>query len=272
VNGVAGNYFETLGARFAAGGTFRDTSAESKEVIVNAAFATKHWKERPAVGERIRVSFNGGGGDWMTIVGVVDDILVGGPMSDLTAPKLYYPRNEHESPSLLVRTDGSPDAFPAILKAARMLKPALAPSIESAEQVANAGIAAPRFIMALLAAFTILAVMLSAIGLYGVMAYSVAQRTREIGIRIALGATPAEIGRSVLARGTVLALVGAAAGLGLAVWGTRLLESQLYGVKPLDGVSFVIGAALLVLVAIAACVVPTRRAIEVDPIAAIRAD
>ena len=126
--------------------------------------------------------------------------------------------------------------------------------------------------MSLLAAFTILAVVLTAIGLYGVMSYSVARRTREIGIRIALGATPSEIGWSVLARGTVLALVGAAAGLGFAVWGTRLLESQLYGVKPLDVMSFGIGAGLLVVTAIAACVVPTRRAIEVDPIRAIRAD
>jgi predicted permease len=272
VDGVAANFFRTIGARFTDGRTFTDTSETSKQVIINAGFAHHQWADRSAIGQRIRISFNGRDADWLTVVGVVDDILMGGPGSDRTAPRLFFPRNEHESPSLIVRTDGSPDALPAILGAARVLKPTLAPSIIDAQAVADASIAGPKFIMTLLATFTVLAVLLAAIGLYGMMSYAVVQRTREFGIRIALGATPSAIGRSVLVRGTVLALVGAGLGMGLAVWGTRLIQSQLYGVSALDVTSYVIGASLLIGTAAIACIVPTRRAVGVDPVSAIRAD
>jgi ABC-type antimicrobial peptide transport system permease subunit len=126
--------------------------------------------------------------------------------------------------------------------------------------------------MLLLTLFTVLALILAAVGLYGVMAYSVAQRTREIGIRVALGATQGRIAKSVVVRGVVLATVGAVAGLGGAYWGTRLIAKMLYRVAPLDAASFATGAAVLILTAVAACVVPTRRALAVDPIRAIRAD
>jgi putative ABC transport system permease protein len=146
------------------------------------------------------------------------------------------------------------------------------PEIESTEAVVGRSISGPRFTMLLLTLFTVLALILAAVGLYGVMAYSVAQRTREIGIRVALGATQGRIAKSVVVRGVVLAAVGAAVGLGGAYWGTRLIAKMLYGVAPLDAASFATGAGVLVLTAAVACVVPTRRALAVDPIRAIRAD
>jgi putative ABC transport system permease protein len=127
-------------------------------------------------------------------------------------------------------------------------------------------------IMLLLTVFTLLALVLAAVGLYGVMAYSVAQRTREIGIRVALGATRGAIARIVVVRGVILALFGAALGLGGAYVGTRLIAKLLYGVAPSDVTSFATAGVVLVAAAMVACIVPTRRALGVDPIRAIRAD
>ncbi|MGH7690187.1 MAG: FtsX-like permease family protein, partial [Gemmatimonadaceae bacterium] len=133
-------------------------------------------------------------------------------------------------------------------------------------------IARPRFTMLLLAVFTGLAVVLSAVGLYGVMAYAVAQRTREIGIRVALGATNARIARSVVGRGLLLSVLGMAAGLLGAHWGTRLLSSMLSGVSANDPVSYGMAAGALLGTAVVACVVPMRRAARVDPLVAMRAE
>jgi len=126
--------------------------------------------------------------------------------------------------------------------------------------------------MFLLVTFTIVAVGLAAIGLYGVLAYTVAQRTREIGIRIALGASRATVARAVLSHGLVLAAVGAMAGLIAARWGTRLLGSMLYGVRQIDLVLFGVAGAVLLIVPAVACLVPMRRALSVDPLIAMKAD
>ena len=133
-------------------------------------------------------------------------------------------------------------------------------------------IARPRFTMTLLVAFTGLALVLAAVGLYGVMAYSVAQQTREIGIRIALGATRSAIASSVLRRGVLMAAAGALVGVIGARWASKLLESMLYGVGRTDPLSFAIGVAVLVATALIACLVPVRRAVAVDPLTSIRAD
>ena len=126
--------------------------------------------------------------------------------------------------------------------------------------------------MMLLASFTVLAVLLAAVGLYGVMAYAVARRTREIGIRLALGATPRAIGRAVIARGMALAVVGAVLGVAGAAWGTKAIEKMLYGIPRMDLVSFGVSATVLLLVTFMACIVPTRRALRVDPLIAMRAE
>lgn len=133
-------------------------------------------------------------------------------------------------------------------------------------------IARPRFTMVLLLVFTVLAVGLAAVGLYGVLAYTVAQRTREIGIRMALGASRRVVARSVMSQGLVLTGCGALLGLAAARGGVTLIGSMLYGVEKTDPVAFGAGAVLLVVIALLACVVPTRRALTVDPLIAMRAD
>ena len=145
-------------------------------------------------------------------------------------------------------------------------------TIESTETFLERSLSGPRFIMLVLSIFTGLALTLAGIGLYGVMAYTVTQQTREIGIRVALGAPGSRIARGVLGRGAWLAVVGAALGLLAATWGTKMIENQLHGVTRSDPLSFISGGTVLVLVAVLACVVPTRRALAVDPMTAIRAD
>jgi putative ABC transport system permease protein len=135
-----------------------------------------------------------------------------------------------------------------------------------------ATIAPQRFTMVLLAVFAGLAVLLSAVGLYGVISYVVTQRTREIGIRIALGATPHRVARAVVARGLVLSIVGLAAGLAIAVWGSALIKSMLYGVAATDPLSYTMAGAALLGVSLLACTIPMRRAMRVDPVIAMRAD
>jgi len=144
--------------------------------------------------------------------------------------------------------------------------------VRSVETGVAEAIAEPRFVMWLLTLFTALALALAAIGLYGVLGYAVAQRTREIGIRVALGAPRTRIARGVIVGGVALALSGAAIGLGIAHWGTKVIQSQLFGVARSDSTSFVAAAIVLVVAALLACIVPTRRALAVDPMTAIRSD
>jgi len=265
------SYFKTMGIRFIEGSTFDDTTAASHEVIVNEGYARKHWPRGGAIGHRLRIAYNGKG-DWYTIVGVVNDVSTAGPMSDASAPMLYFAANDHQQKALLVRTNGVADRLTSLRSLVAAVDPRLIVDVESARQTAAASIAEPRFVMTLLMVFTGLALVLAAVGLYGVMAYGVAQRTREIGIRIALGSPSGRIARLVLVRGLALAVVGAAIGLGLSAWGTKLIASSLFGITRSDPASFLAGAVVLVVVALAACVIPTRRALAVDPVTAIRAD
>ena len=273
VNVIERDFFKLMGIRLVEGTMFTDTSEAANQVIVNAGFARAQWPAGGAVGHRVRVDYQNKR-PWMTIVGVASDALTTGPGSVSTAPLLYSsPTEVHERVALMVRTSGSIDLATTVRQLVKSIDPQMpAPKIESSEEIVSKAIAGPRFTMLLLTTFTLLALLLAAVGLYGVMAYSVAQRTREIGIRIALGATQATIGKSVVLRGVLLAFVGAAVGLGGAYWGTRLIAKMLYGVAPLDVASFATGGVVLVLTAVVACVVPTRRALAVDPIRAIRAD
>lgn len=273
VNSIDKDFFKTMGIPLLEGTFFTDTTEAAGQVIVNAGFARSHWGPGSALGKKVRVAYQGHGA-WQTIVGVAGDAATTGAGLSSTAPVLYSPL---AAPSLqeavMVRTDGSVDLAPTIRTLVHAIdRQVPAPKVQSVEDFLSRSIARPRFTMVLLTVFTLLALILAAVGLYGVMSYSVAQRTREIGIRIALGATQGRIARSVVRRGVVLSLIGAIAGLGAAYWGTRLIATMLYRVTPLDTMSFATGALVLILTAVVACIVPTRRALGIDPIRAIRAD
>jgi putative ABC transport system permease protein len=271
-NRIEPDYFRFMGIRLVEGSTITDTSKAARQVVVNAGFAKKYWPQRSALGRRIRVVYNGQG-DWMTIVGVVGDALTSGLIGDASQPMMYLAAIDSYEPAVLVRVAPGADPIPSIRTAVAQADPRLpSPNVTNVESVMERSIAGPRFTMTLLVTFTGLALVLAAVGLYGVMAYAVAQQTREIGIRIALGATRSAIASSVIRRGVLMAAAGALAGALGARWASKLLESMLYGVGRTDPLSFVIGVAVLLATALAACLVPVRRAVAVDPLTSIRAD
>jgi putative ABC transport system permease protein len=271
VNTIDGNYFRAMGMRLVDGSMFRDSSSTSNEVIVNAGFARRHWPGQSAVGHRVRVA-NGESDPWKTIVGVASDALTTGPSSESSAPLIYSPADPSNERSIVLRTSGDASTLGQIKGIVRSIDPRVVANVTGIEKNMADAISTPRFVTTLLTSFTLLAVVLAAIGMYGVMAYSVSQKTREIGIRVALGAPRQRIARTILGRGATLAVAGAVLGMIAARWGTKLIEKQLYGVTRTDVASFVVAAVVLVGTAILACVVPTRRALAVDPMTAIRAD
>ena len=272
INRVQHGYFGVMRQGLVAGTEFTDTTDGAGQVIVNAGFAKKQWRGESPIGKHIRVA-NDGNEPWRTIVGVAAEAAIGGPVSEeATAPLLYTAAPDSVTAALLVRTTGTADLLQPVQALAHAIDPSVTIKVLSVETGVADAIAEPRFVMLLLTLFTVLALALAAIGLYGVLGYAVARRTREIGIRVALGAPRTRIARSVIAGGIALALSGAAVGLGIAHWGTKVIETQLYGVARSDSASFFVAAIVLVVAALLACIVPTRRALAVDPMTAIRAD
>ena len=271
-NGVEPDYFTMMGIRLLEGTTITDTTKAASQALVNEGFAKKYWPGKSALGHRVRVVYNGEG-DWRTIVGVAADALTSGLTGDASRPMLYMSSTDRFQPVLLIRTAAGTDPMPAVrslvLQADAALPP---PNVTNVEDAMSRSASGPRFTMMLLVVFTLLALVLAAVGLYGVMAYAVAQQTREIGIRIALGATRGAIAKAVLSRGVIMAVAGAAIGVIGARWGSKLLEHMLYGVTRNDAASFTIGVVVLIVTAVVACLVPMRRAVSVDPLVSIRAD
>jgi putative ABC transport system permease protein len=271
VLGVRPGFFALMGMRFVEGGPFTDTTAAGAQVIVNAGLARRYWPRGSALGHRLRVAFRGSG-DWLTVVGVVNDAATGGLLMDRTEPFLYTPPRPFFAPTLLARVTAPDAVLPAARHIVREMNPAVPPvEIRSVASAMAGSIGRQRFTMLLLAVFAAIALVLAAVGLYGVMAYAVAQRAQEIGIRIALGATAGSVARTVLGRGLALVATGLVIGIVGAHWGARLLASMLSGVSAGDPASFAVAGAVLVVAAVLACVTPMLRAMRVDPVVAMRA-
>ena len=212
------------------------------------------------------------------IVGVVDNVLKDGP-SRPPQPEIYlaagsYGREAAAQVFLLVRTAGDPlPLAPNLRRLVREIEPRAAlDEVDRLTHRLSAAVAQPRFAALVLAVFAALALILAAIGLYGVLSYGVSQRRREMGVRAALGATRARLLRLVLREGLVLTVAGLALGLGAALAVTRLMASLLFGVEPLDAVAFSVAPLAMLGVAIFACLEPARRAAEVDPAEALRSE
>jgi len=199
-----------------------------------------------------------------------------GLLNDGVEPTLYFPLGggpEGRRTTLIFRGDDDPRFAERLrLFAAEIRTGTTLPTITNVEQELSDSIAEPRFSMRVLSAFAVLAVVLAAIGLYGVISYTVTRRTREIGIRMTLGATRATIARLVVADGLRLSIIGVALGLLGAVAATRLIQNALYGVQRGDPWSFTLGAVALLAISAAACLVPILRATAVDPAVAVRAE
>jgi predicted permease len=276
-NLVAPDYFATLGMPLLAGRTFDAASPAANEVIISRTIAQQLWPGNEAIGHRFRNAAPRPGAPaaaWMTVVGVVPD-MVEDLLESGGRPAYYRPLDAVPtalSLTFIARLRGDAPAAGLARFAASMRPDKSVPVVESVGAQIDESMANPRFVMRILVMFAGVAVLLAAIGLFGVISYSVNQRTREIGIRMTLGATRRSIGRLVVGDGIRLALTGIAVGLVGAVAATRLIQSSLYGVPRLDPFSFGVGAALLLVVAVLACVVPTLRATAVDPAIAVRVE
>jgi putative ABC transport system permease protein len=276
---VTANYFETLGVPLLQGRFIAPADIEKAPsvVVINATMARAYFPGENPLGKRLQIGATPESEvPWMEIVGVVGDVTQGLGLDPKAEMYLPYHQGDQLLPvfqlSVVLRTAGDPRQQAAALRAALAEIDPNQPlvKVRTMEDNMAATVAEPRFRAWLIGIFAGLALLLAAVGIYGVMSYSVTQRTSEIGIRITLGAQPQDVFRIVVGEGLRFALIGVALGVagGLAL--TRLLNSFLYGVSATDPLTFAGVAVLLILVSAAACFFPARRATRVDPIIALR--
>jgi len=276
-NTVGNDYFKTMKIRLVEGRTFepQDENPNSMPVvIVNQALAKRFWTGSP-LGRRVNPGF----ADpkvWCTIVGVVEDTKNAG-MDKPAGPELYFQVRQAanqflgQNVSFVVRANDSAQLEGSIRGAVRELDPSLPVyNLRSLDELVSRSMVQPRFLALLLATFSGIALFLAAIGIYGVMAYSVAQRTQEIGVRMALGARPLHVLRLVVGQSLSMLLIGTVIGLAGAFALTRLMRTLLFEITATDPLTYVSVIGLLAVVALIACYVPARRAAKVDPLIALR--
>jgi putative ABC transport system permease protein len=274
-------YFRVMGIPVAAGRPFSEADNRSAPpvALVNQTFARRFFPNENPVGQRLRFDEPKPSNPWITIVGVVGDVRGFGldkePNSEIYLA-YQQPNVWHYNPlpnlHLVVRTAGEPNSVaPSVLATVQEFdKDVPLPHARTMETILAASIGARRFNMVLLGLFAGIATILAAVGIYGMISFSVAQRTREIGIRMALGARRADVLKLVLRNGMILALSGVVIGLAGAFALTRLMATLLFAVTPTDAVTYTIVSIGFLAVALFACLIPARRAMKVDPLVALR--
>jgi predicted permease len=283
LSAVSSDYFRVMGTPLQAGTTFTpdDLSANRRVAIVSAATARRFWPNTSAVGKQIRFI---GETDWRTIVGIVADVRGYDLRNDVPAwidGTIYVPHSQtatHEDgriPSemtLVVRTVSDPSSIGSALAplVGALSREVAVSDVKSMGAFVAESVAAPASTTSLFVIFGALALVLGSIGVYGVLSFLVSKRTREIGVRLALGAQPGDISRLVLREGAKVGLTGIVCGVAGAFAISRVLENQLYGVSPVDPVTYAAVALVVAGVTFAACYVPMRRAMRVDPLVALR--
>ena len=269
---VQPGFFEVLGIPIRAGRPFDDTDLRSgNAVIVNEKMARQYWPGESAVGKRMRM---GTKGEWSTVIGVAADVKVEHGQDNV---QIYFPLKDAAAAggvTAIVATSGDPRAMIGTIKGqARAIDPKLPlDDVMTIEDAVARVHARPRFNVVLLSVFAGLGLLLATIGIYGVISYSVGLRTREIGLRMALGALPSDIRRGVLKEVVLLAAAGSVLGLLGAVLASRLMTRMLFEVSPNDPVTLGTVALVLSATAVAAAWIPARRAMRVDPMVALRAE
>jgi predicted permease len=273
---ASAGYFEAIGIPVRRGRSFTpaDTADAPWVTVINESMAREYWKGQDPIGGRLQL---GPKDPWRTVIGVVGDVHFDG-LDGATKPEMYLPMdqsfNTESSPTIVVRTALDPGSAARELRAtlAAMDRTIAVDRIQTMEQVVSGSVAQPRFRTVILAAFSLLALAMASIGIYGVMNYLVVQRMREFAIRMSMGATRAEVLRLVLSR--AVALIGAGAFLGLAgaMGLTRVIMGLLFATAPLDPLTFAAAPLLLAAVALAASYLPASRATRVDPMVALRCE
>ena len=274
---IAADYFRAMGIPLLRGRVFnaQDTRDAPPVVIINENLARMYWPNKDPIGRHIRIEPDSGSPPWRTIVGVVGNVhaqfLDAGYDRETFVPYSQYPWMS--SPRVLViKTAPNPAALVSSVRrtVAQVDNAQPIGEVETMDDIVARSVADRTFSMILLGAFAVVALVLASIGIYSVMAYSVSQRTREISIRLTLGARPTDVLHLVISQGTRLALIGVAVGLGAALLLTRMMTSLLFAVSASDPATYLAVALLLAGVAVAACWAPARRAMRVDPIVTLR--
>jgi len=275
IHTVSPDFFATLGIPLAQGRTFADNelTQQATAIVVSDQVVKRFWPGQDAIGKRLKLGAAGSNNPWLSIVGVVGDVKYRGlPANPTKDPDIYLPFLDRNAiVAIAVRTTSEPTAVAgAIRSAIRAADPSITVySVRSMDELIGAQTAQSRFIMWLMGAFAAIALSLAVIGIYGVMSYLVAQRTREIGVRLALGAAGSDILRLVVGNGARLIAVGIVIGIAATFALERLVSTLLFGVTALDAAA-AIAVAVLAAVALLACYVPALRATRVSPITALR--
>jgi len=281
---VLPGYFRTMNTTILRGRdiTESDDLRAPGVVVINQWMAKRYWPGEDPIGKRITLDDPNNHPAWLTVVGVVKNAVrsewASPPEEEMFLPYLQSPQYLEDPAShfsyltLVARTSGDPGALTALVReAVRALdRNVVLSEVQTMDQVVAEATSEPRFYVLLLGAFATVALILAAVGIYGVMSYSVSRRTRDIGIRIALGARTGDVLRLVVGQGAFLALIGVGVGSIIALAVTRLMSGLLYGIGPTDPITFVVVGLLLSGIAVVACYIPARRAAKVDPIVALR--
>ncbi|HEY7180751.1 MAG TPA: FtsX-like permease family protein, partial [Blastocatellia bacterium] len=269
------DYFSTMKIPIVRGRFFddRDTTESQPVAIIDEAMAAKYWPDEDPLGKRITFQNRDNKPVWREIVGIVGHVRHRG-LEGESRVQYYIPHSQTQNAfmSLVIRANVDPASLTGVVRGAisGLDKDLPVFRVKTMEQFVSDSMAQRRFAMTLIGIFAAVALALACVGLYGVLSYSITQRSHEIGIRMALGANAADVLRLVVGQGMLLALAGVALGSVAAFLLTRLMANLLFGVTAGDPLTFVTVAALLTLVALAACLAPALRATRVDPIEALR--
>jgi putative ABC transport system permease protein len=274
---IGPGYFDTMGIPIVGGRDFTDQDkAESKDLVVISEKTAQHfWPGQDPIGKRLKPGSSTSKSQWREVIGIVKDVR----QNDLIAPpkmQMYFTYRQLKdiaANALVVRTTIEPMSLAGSVRNAiwSVDKDQTVADIDTMDHIVAAAVARQRFSMVLLGVFAALALLLASVGIYGVMSYSVAQRTREIGIRMALGARRADVLQLTVRQGLKLVGAGMILGLGAAFLLTRVMATLLYGISATDPMTFIGISVVLLAVAILASYVPALRATKVDPITALRA-
>jgi putative ABC transport system permease protein len=270
------NYFETMGITIKRGRNFdpNDGPTAPPVAVINETMARKIFPNQDPIGQHIRTGPSPNG-TWTTIIGVIGDIRHGG-LEELPQPEMYisYQQGPPVGPFIVLRTTGDPALMAESVRAEarRIDKNLPIYDMRTMSTLRSEAVSTRRFILLIVGAFGALALGLAAIGVYGVMSLIVSERTREVGVRLALGAEPSQLLTMIVGQAARLAGIGVAIGLAVALPMAPFLDSQLYGVTSFDPLTFLSVPIMLVVIAALAAIVPARKAMRIDPLAALRID
>ncbi|UCG87811.1 MAG: ABC transporter permease [Gemmatimonadota bacterium] len=279
VQRVTPEYFDALGLTLVRGRLFthQDDAASPPVVVISEAMAQKHWPGEDAIGKRMKVFRPSS--PWIEVIGIVKDVRHQGPSQE-PRPRWYVPHAQayvsaYSSPlstTIAVRSDSDPTPLMGPIRSLMTELDASVPisNIRTMEQILDGAVGRQRFVTTLLIVFGLLALFLAVVGVYGVISYTVSQRTHEIGLRMALGAKGSNVLTQVMREGLVLSLIGLGVGLAGSIALSRAFESMVFGITPTDPVTYGSVVIVLILAAAAATLLPARRASRVDPMMALR--